>query len=75
MEIVVLFVVIICVLAYYNVMKSIEIGARIATEEVEFLAKTHKVSTLERMAKLNERLNEKTMKEATEAMAKINALD
>lgn len=74
MELVLLILVVVAILAYYGFMRSIEVGARMANEEVEFLADQHYVSLAERSAKLNTRISETTITEAAACRAKVKAL-
>lgn len=74
MELVILIVVVVMILAYYGFMRSVEVGARMANEEVEFLSDQHYVSLAERSAKLNARISENTIAEAASCRAKVKAL-
>jgi len=74
MDLAILIIVVVGILAYYGFMRSIEVGARMANEEVEFLSDQHYVSLAERSAKLNARISENTITEAAECRAKVKAL-
>ena len=74
METVLLVIVVVGILAYYGFMRSFEVGARIANDEVTHMDDVHQVSLIERTAKLNSRINDKTLKDALEAKARIKAM-
>ena len=74
MEIVAIILVVVAILAYYGFMKSVETGADMANAEVQHLADVHMVSLAERTAKLNDKINDQVLADATEAKAKLKAM-
>lgn len=74
MEIVILVLVVVAILAYYGFMRSVETGAAMANAEVEHLADVHMVSLVERTARLNEKINDKTIESAAEVKAKLASM-
>jgi hypothetical protein len=74
MELVVLLVVVVCILAYYGFMKSLETGAGMANKEVDYLSDVHMVSIAERTAKLGDRINDETVTKAAEVKARLTLL-
>lgn len=75
MEIIILLIVVVAILAYYGFMKSAETLAVIGNREVSHLDRQHKVSIIERTAKLNDRVNEDTITSVAAMKAKLDALD
>lgn len=71
MEIVIILVIGLCILAYYGFLKSLETGANIANREVTHLDDVHMVSMVTRTAKLDEKIDDKTIEKATAVKAKL----
>jgi hypothetical protein len=71
MEIVAIILVVVGIAAYYGFMRSVETGAAMANAEVEHLADVHMVSLVERTAKLNDKISDKTIADASAAKAKL----
>lgn len=74
MELVIMILVAVAILAYYGFMKSVETAAGMANREVSHLEDQHLISILERKAKLGSRINDDTVKAATEADALLATL-
>lgn len=74
METIILVVLIVVILAYYGFMRSAETAANMANTEVEHLADVHMVGLIERTAKLDSKLSEKTIAEASAVRAKLAAM-
>lgn len=74
MEFIAVILVVVGILAYYGFMKSFETGADMANQEIEHLADVHMVSLVERTAKLNSKINDATITEASEVKAKLKAM-
>ena len=75
METVLILIIVLAVLAYYGVLKSIETGANIANREIELLDTQHRVSVHERTAKLSKRVSEETIMESMKLQSLISSLD
>ena len=74
MDIVILILVVVGILAYYGFMRSVETGAQMANNEVQHMADVHMVSLVERTARLNSRISDRTVTEAQEVKAKLAAM-
>jgi hypothetical protein len=75
MELAIIIVVIVAIAAYYGFMQSAEVVAKIATREVSHLDRQHKVSVIERTAKLDEDLSEDQVTRVAALQAKLDALN
>jgi hypothetical protein len=75
MEIAAIIIIIVAIAAYYGFMQSAEVVAKIATREVSHLDRQHKVSVIERTAKLDEDLSEDQVTRVAALQAKLDALN
>jgi hypothetical protein len=75
MEIAAIIIIIVAIAAYYGFMQSAEVVAKIATREVSHLDRQHKVSVIERTAKLDENLSEDQVTRVAALQAKLDALN
>lgn len=74
MELIIVVVIGLCILAYYGFLGSLETGAKMANREVEHLDDVHMVSMVTRTAKLDDKIDDETIKKATEVKAKLAAM-
>lgn len=74
MEIVIIAVVILVVATYYGFTKSFETVANIGNREVDYLDAQHKVSIVERTAKMADKINDDNVTKAAEVRKKIDTL-
>lgn len=74
MELIIIVVLGLCLLAYYGFLSSLETGAKMANREVEHLDDVHMVSMVTRTAKLDDKIDEKTIEKATAVKAKLAAM-
>jgi hypothetical protein len=74
MELAIVIVVVVCILAYYGFMRSVETGSRMANAEVEHLADVHEVSLITRTARLDSKISDETIAQASAVQAKLKAM-
>lgn len=74
MDLAIIIIIVIAVLAYYGFMRSVETGAKMANAEVEHLADVHYVALIERTSRLDAKINDKTIEQATSVKAKLKTM-
>ena len=74
METVYLVIVIVVILAYYGFMRSLEVAANMANDEVQHSADVHAVSLITRTARLDDKLSNADVAKAAGVKAKIKAM-
>ncbi|AGM46969.1 hypothetical protein BZG00_15335 [Salinivibrio kushneri] len=75
MDLAIIIIIVVAIAAYYGFMQSAEVVAKIATREVNHLDRQHKVSVVERTAKLDESVTDEQVEKVAALQAKLDALN
>jgi hypothetical protein len=71
MDLAIIIVVVVAILAYYGFMRSVETLSKMGNDEVEHLSDVHYVALIERTSRLNAKISDAVITEATEVKAKL----
>ncbi len=74
MENVYLIIVVVAILAYYGFMRSVEVAANMANDEIQHSSNVHAVSIIARTARLDDKLSDADVMKAVAVKAKIKAM-